>query len=44
MRVLVVDDEVRNAELTALDLRDAGHDAQFLSRLDGPVDLRDVSS
>ena len=31
MRVLVVDDEVRNAELTALDLRDAGHDADFVS-------------
>jgi DNA-binding NtrC family response regulator len=30
MRVLVVDDEIRNAELTALDLRDAGHDADFV--------------
>jgi DNA-binding NtrC family response regulator len=30
MRVLVVDDEIRNAELTALDLRDAGHDAEFV--------------
>ncbi len=29
MRVLVVDDEVRNAELTALALRDAGHEAEF---------------
>ena len=30
MRVLVVDDEIRNAELTALALRDAGHDAEFV--------------
>ena len=30
MRVLVVDDEIRNAELTALDLRDAGHQADFV--------------
>ena len=30
MRVLVVDDEVRNAELTALELRDAGHEADFV--------------
>jgi DNA-binding NtrC family response regulator len=29
MRVLVVDDEIRNAELVALALRDAGHDAVF---------------
>ncbi len=29
MRVLVVDDEIRNAELTALALRDAGHDAEY---------------
>ena len=31
MRVLVVDDEVRNAELTALELRDAGHETEFVS-------------
>ena len=31
MRVLVVDDEVRNAELTALELRDAGHEAEFVN-------------
>jgi len=30
MRILVVDDEVRNAELTALDLGDAGHQAEFV--------------
>jgi DNA-binding NtrC family response regulator len=29
VRVLVVDDEIKNAELTALELRDAGHDAEF---------------
>ncbi len=31
MKVLVVDDEIRNAELTALELRDAGHDAAFVN-------------
>jgi len=31
VRVLVVDDEVRNAELTALALGDAGHAAEFVS-------------
>src|SRR4051812_47006863 len=31
MRVLVVDDEVRNAELTALALRDAGHETEFVN-------------
>ena len=31
MRVLVVDDEIKNAELTALALRDAGHDAEFVN-------------
>ncbi len=30
MKVLVVDDEVKNAELTAADLRDAGHDADYV--------------
>ncbi len=30
MRILVVDDEIRNAELTALDLRDAGHQTEFV--------------
>ena len=30
MRVLVVDDELKNAELTALELRDAGHEAEFV--------------
>ena len=29
MRVLVVDDEIRNAELTALALKDAGHETEF---------------
>ena len=32
MRVLVVDDEIKNAELTALGLRDAGHEVQFVQR------------
>ena len=32
MRVLVVDDEIKNAELTALDLRDAGHQAEYVQR------------
>ncbi len=31
MRVLVVDDEIKNAELTALALRDAGHEAEFVN-------------
>ena len=31
MRVLVVDDEIRNAELVALKLRDAGHQAEFVN-------------
>ncbi len=31
MRVLVVDDEVKNAELTALALRDGGHQAEFVN-------------
>jgi DNA-binding NtrC family response regulator len=31
VRVLVVDDEIRNAELTALALRDAGHTAEFVN-------------
>jgi DNA-binding NtrC family response regulator len=31
MRVLVVDDEIKNAELTALDLRDAGHEVSFVN-------------
>ncbi len=31
MKVLVVDDEVRNAELTALELREAGHDTEFVN-------------
>jgi len=31
VRVLVVDDEVKNAELTALELRDAGHDTEFVN-------------
>ncbi len=30
MRVLVVDDEIKNAELTALELRDAGHQVRFV--------------
>ena len=31
MNVLVVDDEVKNAELTAADLRDAGFEADFVN-------------
>jgi two-component system NtrC family response regulator len=31
MRVLVVDDEIKNAELTALELRDAGHEVEFVN-------------
>ena len=31
MRVLVVDDEVKNAELTALALQDAGHETAFVN-------------
>jgi DNA-binding NtrC family response regulator len=31
VRVLVVDDEIRNAELTALELRDGGHDVEFVN-------------
>jgi DNA-binding NtrC family response regulator len=31
VRVLVVDDEIRNAELTALELKDAGHIAEFVN-------------
>ncbi len=38
MRVLVVDDEIRNAELTALELRDAGHEVDFVNR--GELALR----
>jgi DNA-binding NtrC family response regulator len=31
VRVLVVDDEIKNAELTALALRDGGHEAEFVN-------------
>ncbi len=31
MRVLIVDDEIKNAELTALELRDAGHETEFVN-------------
>jgi len=31
VRILVVDDEIRNAELTALALRDAGHETEFVN-------------
>jgi DNA-binding NtrC family response regulator len=31
VRVLVVDDEIKNAELTALELRDAGHEADYVN-------------
>jgi len=31
LRVLVVDDELKNAELTALELRDAGHETEFVN-------------
>ena len=37
MRVLVVDDEIKNAELTALALRDAGHDAEFVNGADAAL-------
>ena len=30
MKVLVVDDEIRNAELTALALREAGFEARYM--------------
>ena len=42
MRVLVVDDEIRNAELTALALRDAGHQAEFVNG--GAEALRQLES
>jgi DNA-binding NtrC family response regulator len=38
VRVLVVDDEIRNAELTALELRDAGHEAEFVNGSDPAVE------
>jgi len=31
VRVLVVDDEIKNAELTALALRDSGHESEFVN-------------
>jgi len=31
MRILVVDDEIKNAELTALELKDAGHDVEWVN-------------
>jgi DNA-binding NtrC family response regulator len=31
MRVLVVDDEIKNAELTALAMQDAGHETEFVN-------------
>jgi DNA-binding NtrC family response regulator len=31
VRVLVVDDEIKNAELTALELKDAGHNVEFVN-------------
>jgi DNA-binding NtrC family response regulator len=31
VRVLVVDDEIKNAELTALSLRDGGHETEFVN-------------
>jgi len=31
MRVLVVDDEIKNAELTALELKDAGHEVEWVN-------------
>jgi len=34
VRILVVDDEIKNAELTALALRDAGHEAEFVNGAD----------
>jgi DNA-binding NtrC family response regulator len=37
VRVLVVDDEVRNAELTALALGDAGHTAEYVSGSDAAL-------
>ena len=37
MRVLVVDDEVKNAELTALALRDSGHETEFVNGADAAL-------
>ena len=37
MRILVVDDEIKNAELTALALRDAGHEAEFVNGADAAL-------
>ena len=42
MRVLVVDDEIKNAELTALELRDAGHEVAFVNG--GAAALRHLES
>ncbi len=38
MRVLVVDDEIKNAELTALALADAGHEATFVPGADAALE------
>jgi DNA-binding NtrC family response regulator len=37
VRILVVDDEIKNAELTALALRDAGHEAEFVNGADAAL-------
>jgi DNA-binding NtrC family response regulator len=37
VRILVVDDEIKNAELTALALRDAGHQTEFVSSADAAL-------
>ncbi len=37
MRVLVVDDEIKNAELTALALKDAGHTTEFVNGADAAL-------
>jgi DNA-binding NtrC family response regulator len=42
VRVLVVDDEIRNAELTALALRDGGHEAEYA--VNGAAALRQLEA
>jgi DNA-binding NtrC family response regulator len=44
MKVLVVDDEIRNAELTALALRDAGHEADFVNGGDAAMARLDAGA
>ena len=37
MRILVVDDEIKNAELTALALGDSGHATEFVNGADAAL-------